>query len=45
MQTFSNPWTHGETHVIQNYFFANEIFMACVGVILNPWRASLAAAD
>ena len=27
------------------YFFANEIFMAWVGVILKPCRASLAAAD
>lgn len=25
------------------YFLANVIFMAWVGVILNPWRASLAA--
>lgn len=25
------------------YFFANDIFMAWVGVNLNPWSASLAA--
>ena len=27
------------------YFLAKEILMAVVGVILKPWRASLAAAD
>ena len=27
------------------YFLAKLIFMAVVGVILNPWSASLAAAD
>ena len=27
------------------YFLAKLIFMAVVGVILKPWRASLAAAD
>ena len=27
------------------HFLANEILIAVVGVILNPWRASLAAAD
>ena len=30
---------------VTNYFLAKLIFMAVVGVILNPWRASLAAAD
>lgn len=32
-------------HPFRNYFFANEIFIACEGVILKPWRASFAAAD
>lgn len=27
------------------YFLANEIFMECDGVILNPCKASFAAAD
>ncbi len=27
------------------YFLAKDIFMAVVGVILKPWRASRAAAD
>jgi len=29
----------------RGYFLANDIFIAALGVILNPWRASLAAAD
>jgi hypothetical protein len=28
-----------------NYFFANVIFIACVGTILNPCREVLAQAD
>lgn len=28
---------------VDDYFLANEIFMECVGVILNPFKASRAA--